>query len=214
MICHELHVWDANSPGIGRPGGQNIAGRVGSVVANCYFARKKASMVLEFSGEEPKQEVFGSVEKYLSELSLTAVARDFARPWGGFFVIDEGQAKEFAGIFFPDVEFASIQLNRKLSPKILVVQPGQRLSWQYHHRRSEIWRVIAGEAGVVTSDTDQEGSLQRLAVGDKIELSQGQRHRLVGLKNWGIIAEIWQHTDAERPSDEEDIVRVQDDFGR
>ncbi|HEX7017190.1 MAG TPA: phosphoheptose isomerase [Cyclobacteriaceae bacterium] len=171
-------------------------------------------MALKFSGGEQKQEVFEEVEKYLSGLGLTAVARDFSRPWGGFFVIDEGQAREFAGIFFPDIEFASIQLNRKLSPKILIVQPGQRLSWQYHHRRSEIWRVVSGEAGVITSNTDVEGELQRLVVGDKIELRQGQRHRLVGLKNWGIIAEIWQHTDADRPSDEEDIVRVQDDFGR
>ena len=171
-------------------------------------------MVLKFSGNEQKQDLFGEMEKYLSELGLTAVARDFSRPWGGFFVIDESQAREFAGVFFPDIEFASIQLNRKLSPKILVVQPGQRLSWQYHHRRAEIWRVVSGEAGVITSDTDQEGDLQRLVAGDKIELRQGQRHRLVGLKNWGIIAEIWQHTDAERPSDEEDIVRVQDDFGR
>lgn len=171
-------------------------------------------MALEFSGSDQKQEVFEKVEKYLSELSLEAVARDFTRPWGGFFVIEEKQAKEFAGIFFPDMEFEALQLNRKLSPKILVVQPGQRLSWQYHHRRSEIWRVIAGEAGVITSDTDKEGELRQLVVGDKIELSQGQRHRLVGLGNWGIIAEIWQHTDAEQPSDEEDIVRVQDDFGR
>lgn len=171
-------------------------------------------MALEFSGSEQKREVFEKVETYLSELGLKAVARDFTRPWGGFFVIEESQARDFAGIFFPDIEFASIQLNRKLSPKILVVQPGQRLSWQYHHRRSEIWRIIAGEAGVITSDTDEEGELQKLAVGDKIELRQGQRHRLVGLRNWGIIAEIWQHTDAERPSDEEDIVRVQDDFGR
>ena len=98
-------------------------------------------MVLKFSGNEQKQDVFGEIEKYLSELGLTAVARDFSRPWGGFFVIDESQAREFAGVFFPDIEFASIQLNRKLSPKILVVQPGQRLSWQYHHRRAEIWRV-------------------------------------------------------------------------
>jgi mannose-6-phosphate isomerase-like protein (cupin superfamily) len=171
-------------------------------------------MALKFSGSEQKQEVFAEVEQYLSGLGLTAVDRDFSRPWGGFFVIDENQAKEFAGIFFPDIEFAAIQLNRKLSPKILIVQPGQRLSWQYHHRRSEIWRVVSGEAGVITSDTDEEGELQRLVVGDKIELKQGQRHRLVGLNNWGIIAEIWQHTDAQHPSDEEDIVRVQDDFGR
>jgi hypothetical protein len=30
----------------------------------------------------------------------------------------------------------------------------------------------------------------------------------------GVIAEIWQHTDANHPSDEDDIIRVQDDFGR
>jgi mannose-6-phosphate isomerase len=29
-----------------------------------------------------------------------------------------------------------------------------------------------------------------------------------------VVAEIWQHTDADYPSDEEDIIRVQDDFGR
>jgi hypothetical protein len=47
-----------------------------------------------------------------------------------------------------------------------------------------------------------------------VRLNQGQRHRLVGLNSWGMIAEIWQHTDINNPSDEEDIVRVQDDFGR
>jgi len=37
---------------------------------------------------------------------------------------------------------------------------------------------------------------------------------LVGLDADAIIAEIWQHTDAANPSNEDDIVRVQDDFGR
>ncbi|HZI23492.1 MAG TPA: phosphoheptose isomerase, partial [Chryseolinea sp.] len=55
---------------------------------------------------------------------------------------------------------------------------------------------------------------QTLKVGEIIRLKQGQRHRLVGLDGWGMIAEIWQHTDASKPSDEDDIVRVQDDFGR
>jgi hypothetical protein len=45
-------------------------------------------------------------------------------------------------------------------------------------------------------------------------LKQGERHRLIGLDGWGIVAEIWQHTNAQQPSDEDDIVRVQDDFGR
>lgn len=178
------------------------------------FDRKHLTMELEFSGKEKKEEVFRGIETFLSTLKLKPVSRDFLRPWGGFFVIDEGQARDFAKLFFPEIEFDAIQLNRKLSPKILIVQPGQRLSWQYHHRRAEIWKVIGGEAGVITSETDKEGPLQRLAVNDIIELKQGQRHRLVGLDKWGIIAEIWQHTDADHPSNEEDIVRVQDDFGR
>ena len=50
--------------------------------------------------------------------------------------------------------------------------------------------------------------------GDIIQLKQGERHRLLGTESWGIIAEIWRHTDAANPSNEDDIVRVQDDFGR
>lgn len=171
-------------------------------------------MNLDFTDVKSKQEIETSIENYLNSLGLTAVTRDFERPWGGFFVVDETQARKFAGIFFPHIDFSEIQLNRKLSPKILVVQAKKRLSWQYHYRRAEIWKVIGGKVGVITSDTDSEGPLQKLNEGDTIELRQGQRHRLVGLDGWGILAEIWQHTNAQHPSDEEDIVRVQDDFGR
>lgn len=161
-----------------------------------------------------KQEIFDAIQHYLDKLNLKVVANDFARPWGGFFVVDETQAQQFAALFFPHLQFTDIQKNRKLSPKILVVQPQKRLSWQYHNRRAEIWRVIGGETGVVTSETDKEGNVQQLKDGDTIELRQGQRHRLVGLNTWGVLAEIWQHTEAGNPSDEDDIVRVQDDFGR
>ena len=75
--------------------------------------------------------------------------------------------------------------------------------------------MIGGVAGVVTSETDAEGPLKKLEKEEIIQLKQGQRHRLVGLaEGWGVIAEIWRHTDATNPSDENDIVRVQDDFGR
>lgn len=95
-----------------------------------------------------------------------------------------------------------------------MVKPHQRLSWQYHHRRSEIWTVSEGEVGVITSETDKPGELRVLTKGDLIQLGQGERHRLVGLDQWAVVAEIWQHTDPENPSDEEDIVRLQDDYGR
>ena len=102
----------------------------------------------------------------------------------------------------------------KLSPKILLISPGIRLSWQYHHRRAEIWQVVQGSVGVISSATDVEGELRILKAGDEIRVKQGERHRLVGLKEWGVVAEIWQHTNPDYPSDEDDIVRVQDDFGR
>lgn len=160
-----------------------------------------------------KQVVLKNVEEHIKSLGFTIVQKDFNRPWGGFLVIEEAEAEKFASVFFPHLAFSTIKTG-KLSPKILIVDANKRLSWQYHHRRAEIWKVIGGKVGVVTSDTDEQGEIQRLDVDDVIQLSQGQRHRLVGLNQWGVLAEIWQHTNPEQPSDEDDIVRVQDDFGR
>ncbi len=170
-------------------------------------------MNLELKGRD-KTAIFNEVQSYLNNQSLRVVASDFNRPWGGFFVIDESQAREFATLFFPGIELNTLSIGGKLSPKILMVQPNKRLSWQYHQRRAEIWRLVGGTAGVITSETDQEGSVHTLAMGEIVRLRQGQRHRLVGLTGWGMVAEIWQHTDANQPSDESDIVRLQDDFGR
>lgn len=161
-----------------------------------------------------KDLVFSEIESYLLSNQFRISSKDFTRPWGGFFVIDESQAKEFADHFFAGVEIDSLKISGKLSPKILVVEPGKRLSWQYHHRRAEIWRCLSGSVKVITSDTDEEAESQTLNAGDEIRLAQGQRHRIVGLAAWGVLAEIWQHTDVNNPSDESDIVRVQDDFGR
>lgn len=161
-----------------------------------------------------KPEVFSKIAATLAEQGFNVVKEDQTRPWGGFFVLDESQTPQFAAAYFPTVQLSSLQITQKLSPKILVVAPDKRLSWQYHHRRAEIWRVVSGTVGVVKSDTDDETDVKAYQPGELIVLKQGERHRLVGLAEWGILAEIWQHTDAENPSDEEDIVRVQDDFGR
>ena len=131
-----------------------------------------------------------------------------------FFVIYEDQAEDFVNHFFEGLNIHKLKISGKLSPKILIVAPQQRLSWQYHHRRAEIWKVIKGTVGIVTSLTNDEGELQLLSSGSLIRLQQGERHRLLGLDDWGILAEIWQHTDWDNPSDEDDIIRIQDDFGR
>jgi mannose-6-phosphate isomerase len=169
---------------------------------------------MKFSAETEKGFVFQEVEKVITGLGFNIDKQDQSRPWGGFFVLDESQAAKFIEIYFPHLSIDDFGVGRKLSPKILVVAPQKRLSWQYHFRRAEIWKVVGGTAGVVTSDTDEENELQTLPLGTIINLKQGERHRLIGLDEWGIIAEIWQHTDAENPSNEDDIVRVQDDFGR
>jgi mannose-6-phosphate isomerase len=171
-------------------------------------------MQLNFSPETSKELVFENVTEYLKQQHLKIHTQDSSRPWGGFFVIEETEAEKFIALYFPHLTKAELNISGKLSPKILVVAPNKRLSWQYHHRRAEIWKLIGGVAGVVTSDTDEEKETKDLHIGDIIQLKQGERHRLLGTGGWGIIAEIWRHTDAANPSDEDDIVRVQDDFGR
>lgn len=161
-----------------------------------------------------KSELFQQVEAKLVEQGFQIDNIDQSRPWGGFFVINEEQAQKFADHFFDGLDVQGLKISGKLSPKILIVAPNKRLSWQYHHRRAEIWRVTHGAVGIVTSATDDENEIKTLNQGDFIRLPQGERHRLIGLDSYGVVAEIWQHTDDNNPSDETDIVRVQDDFGR
>ena len=161
-----------------------------------------------------KQAIFQEITQQLQRQGFAVDRIDQSRPWGGFFVIEEHQAQAFADQYFSGLPVDQLRIGGRLSPKILVVAPHQRLSWQYHHRRAEIWRVVQGPVGVAVSDTDAEEEVKDYQVGEQLMLAQGQRHRLVGLAGWGVVAEIWQHTDADSPSDEDDIVRVQDDFGR
>lgn len=164
--------------------------------------------------DSQKKDIFENVAQRLNLEGFNVVTRDESRPWGGFFVIDEAQAQQFADTYFDGLDVDTLKIGGKLSPKVLIVAPNARLSWQYHHRRAEIWQVVSGEVGIKTSETDEDGELKNYLPGQQIKLHQGERHRLIGLDDWGVVAEIWQHTDAENPSDENDIVRVQDDFGR
>ena len=158
--------------------------------------------------------IFQSRKIILENQGLRIDSYDLSRPWGGFFVLDENQAQEFADIYFFGTDAEELRKSGRLSPKILMVKPGVRLSWQYHKRRAEIWRVVEGPVGIVRSATDEEGELVRFEAGETIVLEKGERHRLIGLDGWGVVAEFWQHTDPDHPSDEDDIVRVQDDYAR
>jgi mannose-6-phosphate isomerase len=171
-------------------------------------------MNIKLSPALTKAQVFETIKLFLENVHFEIIDSDKNRPWGGFYVIDESQSQKFIDYFFNDVPDEDKKSVGKISPKILIVERGKRLSWQYHHRRAELWKVIGGEAGIITSESDKENDVQTKHPGDVVKLKQGERHRLIGLNNWGIIAEIWKHTDTDHPSDENDIVRVQDDFGR
>ena len=159
-------------------------------------------------------EIFKEIEAELKELALQIDSFDFNRPWGGFFVIEEKDAQKFGDTYFNKLDVQSLKISGKLSPKILLIKPESRLSWQYHHRRAETWRIVKGEVGIVRSFNDTESAVVNYKEGDLITLQKEERHRLVGLKDWAIIAEFWQHTDPSNPSNEDDIIRVKDDYSR
>ena len=159
-------------------------------------------------------ELFTTIENELNKHNLKIDSYDHTRPWGGFFVIQEEDAQRFSNIYFDGFDVDTLRKAGKLSPKILAVKPQARLSWQYHHRRAESWRVVKGPVGVIRSFNNTQKPMITHHDGDVITLKKGERHRLIGLDSWGVVAEFWQHTDPDHPSDEEDIVRVQDDYSR
>src|SRR5690606_12352625 len=109
-----------------------------------------------------KSETFDQIRDWLKSQDYQVQQEDQSRPWGGFFVLDESQIQQFREQFFKSVQFSDFQLKHKLSPKILLVAPGKRLSWQYHHRRAEIWKLIGGAGVIIVSNSDEEGPIQNL----------------------------------------------------
>jgi mannose-6-phosphate isomerase len=107
------------------------------------------------------------------------------RPWGTFQVLDEG----------PTYKVKRIQ-----------VLPGQRLSYQYHHQRAEHWVIVAGHARVTLDDVVHE----RRAT-ESIEIGQGVRHRI---ENPGPEPMTFIEVQTGTYFGEDDIVRLDDDYGR
>ena len=162
-----------------------------------------------------KKEISEEIRDKLNTQNLIISEEDFNRPWGGFFKMDVRSLTNFLSVYFSGIKLP-FDINKfNLSPKILLVEPGKKLSWQSHERRSELWRVVKGPVGIYTSLTDiQPDEMTVYNQNDVIEMELGTRHRLVGLDDWGIVAEIWIHKFQDNPSEENDIRRIQDDFGR
>lgn len=164
---------------------------------------------------QSKASIVELMRAHLEGQGFTIAECDASRPWGAFLRVVNEQADRFVAAYFDARDIPASARVGERSPKFLLVAPHQRLSWQHHARRSEFWRSLNGKVGVFTSPTDaQPTELQVLDKGESIELPQGLRHRLVGLDEWGVVAEIWMHSDPHNLSDEQDITRHQDDYRR
>lgn len=164
-----------------------------------------------------KSVMIDSIATSLSAHGYTIAEIDDERPWGGFIKLQNEDAERFVGDFYQGLSLEEAKLGNEqaeLSPKILVVAPGQRLSWQYHNRRAERW-VFLTKGYLERSMTDESEGVEAVNPFQVVQFAPGERHRLVGQKDaYSIVAEIWQHTDPTDLSDEDDIVRLADDYKR
>lgn len=107
------------------------------------------------------------------------------RPWGTFTVLDEGDG---------------------FKVKRIEVLPGKRLSYQKHAQRAEHWVVVKGTAKVTLDDSDII-----VEAGQHIDIAVGSAHRV---ENPGEETLVFIEVQRGGYLGEDDIVRLQDDFGR
>lgn len=121
----------------------------------------------------------------MAQLTVDNSPKFDRRPWGTFTVLDEGE-------------------NFKV--KRIEVLPGKRLSYQKHSQRAEHWFVVQGTAKVTLDDRDVV-----VKTGQAIDIAIGSAHRI---ENPGDELLVFIEVQRGNYLGEDDIVRLQDDFGR
>jgi len=112
-------------------------------------------------------------------------AKHDIRPWGQYWVLEDKDTHKV---------------------KHIEVNPGGRLSYQYHHHRSEIWTIVAGVATVTL-----EGIVKEYKKGEVVMIPQGAKHRVSNTgKDLLEIIEVQLGT----YFGEDDIIRIEDDYAR
>ena len=157
------------------------------------------------------------IRDMIAQEGYDIVESDETKPWGAYYRIANDQAERFITSLFPGLTVEDAKLGRddvEISPKFLLVEPGQRLSWQYHDRRAERWRFLSSGM-YVKSKTDKQTPAVQAPADTIVQFETGERHRLCAHNgSYTLVAEIWQHTDPDKPSNEDDIIRLQDDYSR
>ena len=107
------------------------------------------------------------------------------RPWGEYWVLDNAKTHKV---------------------KRILVNPNGRLSYQYHHHRSEAWTIVSG-TGRITLD----GVVKDYNVGDTAIIPQGVKHRIENIMEEPLVfIEVQYGT----YFGEDDIVRIEDEYDR
>lgn len=118
--------------------------------------------------------------------------------------------KEMMTDFFAETrnwgEFEVLRDGTHYKSKIIRVDPGQRLSYQSHEKRSEHWVIIKGEAEVTLDDKQM-----MLKSGQHVYIPQGAKHRVAN-KNGHSLEFI--EIQVGEYFGEDDIQRYSDDYGR
>ena len=107
------------------------------------------------------------------------------RPWGSFENL-------------LDTEYCKV--------KRIIVKPDQRLSYQYHHKRTEHWVIVQGDAVVTLNDKEY-----LFTEGMVVEIPVGTKHRVENKFEKNL---IFIETQTGTYFGEDDIVRIEDDYGR
>ncbi|HVB04683.1 MAG TPA: phosphomannose isomerase type II C-terminal cupin domain [Acidimicrobiales bacterium] len=107
------------------------------------------------------------------------------RPWGSYTVLVDA----------PDHKVKSI-----------TVEPGKRLSYQRHERRSEHWFVVSGSGFVILDEVTTA-----IGPASVIDVPVGVAHRIGNTGEDDLVFIEVQHGDY---FGEDDIIRLQDDYGR
>jgi mannose-6-phosphate isomerase-like protein (cupin superfamily) len=107
------------------------------------------------------------------------------RPWGNYQVLEDSPSHKV---------------------KRITVTPGQRLSYQRHQQRAEHWYVVSGQASVTLEDVEHT-----IDVGHAIDIPRGSAHRVANRTEDPLVLIEVQVGDY---FGEDDIERIEDDYGR
>lgn len=119
------------------------------------------------------------VEKFTNMLEVGE------RPWGKYYVLAD-------------------EPNYKL--KRIVVNPGGKLSYQFHHHRQEFWTIVEGNAVVILEEKEIH-----LSYGESIFIPQGAKHRIMNLSEKPV---VFVEVQTGTYFGEDDIIRLDDEYER